>query len=110
MSKSLRMLCFQVIPDGDHDIERCQKVTETVLSFVYKALNDHHVYIEGTLLKPNMVTSGLANMNREDSSAIAASTLTALRRVVPPAVPGTRHNLCAYLFTFLDKLESIRFE
>ncbi|XP_065206656.1 fructose-bisphosphate aldolase-like isoform X2 [Planococcus citri] len=78
----------EVIPDGDHDIERCQKVTETVLSFVYKALNDHHVYIEGTLLKPNMVTSGLANMNREDSGAIAAATLTALRRVVPPAVPG----------------------
>ena len=34
------------------------KVTETVLAAVYKALSDHHVYLEGTLLKPNMVTPG----------------------------------------------------
>lgn len=40
---------------GDHDLDRAQKVTETVLAAVYKALNDHHVYLEGTLLKPNMV-------------------------------------------------------
>lgn len=40
---------------GDHDLDRTQKVTETVLAAVYKALNDHHVYLEGTLLKPNMV-------------------------------------------------------
>lgn len=48
----------EVLPDGDHDLERAQKVTETVLAAVYKALNDHHVYLEGTLLKPNMVTAG----------------------------------------------------
>ena len=48
----------EVLPDGDHDLDRAQKVTETVLAFVYKALNDHHVYLEGTLLKPNMVTAG----------------------------------------------------
>jgi fructose-bisphosphate aldolase class I len=29
-----------------------------VLAAVYKALNDYHVYLEGTLLKPNMVTAG----------------------------------------------------
>lgn len=48
----------EILPDGDHDLERCQKITETVLSYVYRALNDHHVYLEGTLLKPNMVTPG----------------------------------------------------
>ena len=54
-------LCFpflQVLCDGEHDIDRCQKVTETVLAATYKALNDHHVFLEGTLLKPNMVTPG----------------------------------------------------
>ncbi|KAH9631368.1 hypothetical protein HF086_012156 [Spodoptera exigua] len=39
----------------DHDIVRDQKVTETALAAVYKALNDHHVFLEGTLLKPNMI-------------------------------------------------------
>ncbi|VDN38822.1 unnamed protein product [Cylicostephanus goldi] len=48
----------EVLCDGDHDLDRAQKVTEQVLAFVYKALSDHHVYLEGTLLKPNMVTPG----------------------------------------------------
>ena len=43
---------------GDHDLEECQRVTENVLATVYKALNDHHVYLEGTLLKPNIVSPG----------------------------------------------------
>ena len=45
-NKSIQVLC-----DGAHDIERCQKVTEVVLAAQYKALSDHHVFLEGTLLK-----------------------------------------------------------
>uniref|UniRef100_A0A8C3NAE9 Fructose-bisphosphate aldolase n=1 Tax=Geospiza parvula TaxID=87175 RepID=A0A8C3NAE9_GEOPR len=48
----------EILPDGDHDLKTCQYVTEKVLAAVYKALSDHHVYLEGTLLKPNMVTAG----------------------------------------------------
>ena len=48
----------EVLCDGEHTLERCQKVTEAVLSATYKALVDHHIYLEGTLLKPNMVTAG----------------------------------------------------
>lgn len=48
----------EILPDGEHDLARCQKVTEVVLSYVYRALNDHHVFLEGTLLKPNMCTAG----------------------------------------------------
>lgn len=48
----------EVLTDGSHDIKKCAAVTETVLAAVYKALNDHHVLLEGTLLKPNMVTPG----------------------------------------------------
>lgn len=78
----------EIIPDGDHDIDRCQKVTETVLAAVYKALNDHHVYLEGTLLKPNMVTPGQSCAKRATPEEIAQATVTALQRTVPPAVPG----------------------
>lgn len=48
----------EVLCDGEHTLERAQTVTEAVLSHQYKALVDHHVYLEGTLLKPNMVTGG----------------------------------------------------
>ena len=56
---------------------------------MYKALNDHHVYLEGTLLKPNMVTPGHACPIKYSPEEVAMAPVTALRRTVPPAVPGT---------------------
>jgi len=78
----------EILPDGDHDLERCQKVTETVLSFVYKALADHNVFLEGTLLKPNMVTAGQSCAKKYTPHEVAKATATALSRTMPPAVPG----------------------
>ncbi|KAG5339443.1 ALF aldolase, partial [Acromyrmex heyeri] len=78
----------EILPDGDHDLARCQQVTEEVLAAVYKALSDHHVYLEGTLLKPNMVTPGQSCPTRATPQEIGAATVTALLRTVPPAVPG----------------------
>ncbi|KAF4532466.1 hypothetical protein B566_EDAN003041 [Ephemera danica] len=78
----------EVLPDGTHDLDRAQKVTETVLAAVYKALNDHHVYLEGTLLKPNMVTPGQSCPNKATPQEIARATVQALQRTVPAAVPG----------------------
>lgn len=78
----------EILPDGDHDLKRCQYVTEKVLAAVYKALSDHHVYLEGTLLKPNMVTAGHSCSHKYSNQEIAMATVTALRRTVPPAVPG----------------------
>jgi len=78
----------EILIDGDHDIDRCQKVTETVLAAVYKALNDHHVYLEGSLLKPNMVTQGQSHSRKCSPQEIAVATVTALSRTVPAAVPG----------------------
>lgn len=54
----------------------------------FQALSDHHVYLEGTLLKPNMVTPGQSYSTKATPQQIAASTVTALLRTVPPAVPG----------------------
>merc|ERR1712183_202199 len=78
----------EVLCDGDHSLDRCQKVTETVLAAVYKALNDHHVYLEGTLLKPTMVTPGQSCPQQATPEQIGRATVTALSRTVPPAVPG----------------------
>jgi len=78
----------EVLPDGDHDLDRAQKVTETVLAFTYKALQDHHVFLEGTLLKPNMVTAGQSCVTKYTPEDVAKATVTALSRTVPVAVPG----------------------
>jgi fructose-bisphosphate aldolase class I len=78
----------EVLPDGDHDLETSQRVTEEVLAFVYKALADHHVFLEGTLLKPNMCTPGQSCSKKYSADQIALATVTALQRRVPPAVVG----------------------
>ncbi|KAF6092147.1 aldolase, fructose-bisphosphate C [Phyllostomus discolor] len=78
----------EILPDGDHDLKRCQYVTEKVLAAVYKALNDHHVYLEGTLLKPNMVTPGHAcpikYSPEEVAMATASLNLNAINRCPLP--------------------------
>ncbi|XP_043688162.1 fructose-bisphosphate aldolase, cytoplasmic isozyme 1-like isoform X2 [Telopea speciosissima] len=77
----------EILTDGNHHIMKCAAVTETVLAAVYKALNDHHVLLEGTLLKPNMVIPS-SDSPKVAAEVIAEYTVTALRRTVPPAVPG----------------------
>ncbi|KAG8644717.1 hypothetical protein MANES_11G158000v8 [Manihot esculenta] len=77
----------EILVDGSHDINRCADVTERVLAACYKALNDHHVLLEGTLLKPNMVTPG-SDSPKVKPEVIAEYTVRALQRTVPPAVPA----------------------
>jgi fructose-bisphosphate aldolase class I len=77
----------EILTDGPHSIEKCQAVTEAVLAAVYKALADHHVLLEGTLLKPNMVTPG-SEAPPASPGEVAAATVRALSRTVPAAVPG----------------------
>lgn len=59
-----------------------------MLAYTYKALIDHHVFLEGTLLKPNMVTAGQSCTKTCTVQEVAEATVTALRRGVPAAVPG----------------------
>lgn len=77
-----------VVNNGSHDLETCQKTTEKVLAAVFKALNDHNVYLEGILLKPNLVTPGQQGGPAVTAEQVADATITAFRRTVPPAVPG----------------------
>jgi len=80
----------EVLMDGNHTLERDAEVTERTLATVYKALHDHHVLLEGTLLKPNMVTPGQENPAYKTTppEEIGKATVTVLQRTVPPAVPG----------------------
>jgi fructose-bisphosphate aldolase class I len=78
----------EVMMDGAHGLERCAEVTVGVLREVYAELARHRVTLEGTLLKPNMVLPGKDCTQVVDDAAIAAATLSVLRRAVPAAVPG----------------------
>lgn len=78
----------EVLMDGDFSIEVAAAATEKVIAACYKALSDHHVLLEGTLLKPNMVRSGSDASVSADVMEIALATVRVLQHTVPPAVPG----------------------
>ena len=61
-----------------------------MLAAQYKALSEHHVLLEGTLLKPNMVRAGEARGGGAGAGPeeIARATVRVLQHTVPAAVPG----------------------
>ena len=78
----------EVLMDGDHTMERCEKVTEKVLRAVFDHLYSQRVMLEGMLLKPNMVVPGSRCPHQETVEAVADATVHCLLRSVPAAVPG----------------------
>jgi fructose-bisphosphate aldolase class I len=78
----------EVLMDGAHDIEACEQVTEWVLKEVYQQLYFANVPLEKTVLKPNMVISGMKCPKRASWEEVAERTVKVLKRCVPPAVPG----------------------
>lgn len=78
----------EILMDGSHNLEAAMGVNERVLAAVYKRLADYNVYLEGTLLKPNMVCQGVDCPQKYSAKEIALATVTVLRRTVPAAVPG----------------------
>jgi fructose-bisphosphate aldolase class I len=53
-----------------------------------KAMLDHKLIIEGTLLKPNMVTPGASCPDRKSAQEIAWYTVRTLSRTIVPALPA----------------------
>jgi len=78
----------EVLMDGGHDIDTCQRVTEDTLDAVFAALKAHGVALEGMILKPNMVIAGSDCPTQAGAEEIAAKTVASLRRCVPAAMPG----------------------
>lgn len=78
----------EVLMDGGHDIDRCRHVTAATLKIVFSALFDHCVALEGILLKPNMVLSGMDCPQQASMEEVAQATVRTFRQVVPAAVPG----------------------
>merc|ERR1711988_1116653 len=77
----------EIVPNGKHGIEVCAEVTEKVLSAQFAALKLHNVYLEGAVLKPNMVKNGLEGP-KAPPEKVAELTIGVLKRTVPPAMPG----------------------
>lgn len=77
----------EIVPNGSHGIDVCAEVTERVLLAQFQSLKLHGVYLEGAVLKPNMVKPGLKGPKCSPEE-IATATITCLKRTVPVAMPG----------------------
>lgn len=78
----------EVLIDGTHSIDACQKATEKVLKEVFAALKKENVILECTILKPSMVISGKESSNRANVDEVARQTIKVLKETVPSQLPS----------------------
>ena len=78
----------EVLMDGDHTLARCEEVTNLVLDRVFSHLFAARVFLEGMILKPNMVVPGKKSSQKASPEQVAEATARTLKRQVPSAVPG----------------------
>jgi fructose-bisphosphate aldolase class I len=58
----------EILSDGSHSAEYCQRITEKVLTAVFSALQKNNILLEGCLLKPNMVTYGSTHEKKGENN------------------------------------------
>jgi len=78
----------EILMDGTHDLPVAIAAAERVLTATYARCQLHGLYLEGSLLKPNMVTPGTECPKKYTPYDIAQATVTAFKRTVPSAVAG----------------------
>ena len=78
----------EVLMDGEHSIEDCFSATDRSLKSLFAHLEKYSVNIKGTLLKPNMVTSGKESTEQAGIEEVAKKTLDCLVKNVPQDLPG----------------------
>ncbi len=78
----------EVLMDGNHSIDACYEATSSCLKSLFSNLVDKGVDIEGTILKPNMVTSGSNASIKADIEEVAQKTVECLMANVPESLPG----------------------
>ena len=78
----------EILMDGSHTAEQCFAVTEYALKCLYDEMFTQQVFLEGTVLKPNMVVSGKKCKEQASVEEVAELTVQCLKRAVPSAVPS----------------------
>ncbi len=78
----------EVLMDGSHTIDQCYETTSKSLKSLFRCLKGEGVNIAGTILKPNMVTSGSTAESQATAQKVAEMTVKCLNENVPSDLPG----------------------
>ena len=82
----------EVLMDGSHSIDSCHEISQKTFTRVFEELEKQRVYLEGIVLKPNMIVSGIGCSEQAGVEEVADRTVAVLKATVPDDVPG-----CAFL-------------
>ena len=78
----------EVLMNGGHSVDDCYSATERSLKSLFKHLIENDVNIKGTILKPNMITSGSTATEQASINEVAKMTIDCLLNNVPSSLPG----------------------
>ena len=78
----------EVLMDGAHDVNRCYDITCQTLDILFEQLSYQNVLLEGIILKPNMVISGLKCSEQASVEEVADLTVKCFKEYVPNEVGG----------------------
>lgn len=78
----------EVLMDGDHTQDTCRDVTDRTLNSLFVKLAEENVFLEGVILKTNMVISGKKCPIQAESKEIAEQTVRTFLRAVPKEIAG----------------------
>jgi fructose-bisphosphate aldolase class I len=78
----------EVLMEGDHDLETCFAVSQSVQKELFVQLEDQRVDLRGLILKPNMILPGLKSATQASTDEVARATILCLLGSVPEAVAG----------------------
>ncbi|GFO00215.1 fructose-bisphosphate aldolase [Plakobranchus ocellatus] len=101
----------EVLQQGDHDGEEARQSMREILVGLVKALQDHHVLLEGTLVRVTAAAPGCCYKGCQDTGQVAANTIKTLNECLPPAIGGVflarEHNLARSL-TLLNDIQNCK--
>lgn len=79
----------EVLMDGGHDIDACERASERTLTAVFEELAEAHVAFDGMILKTNMVIPGKEHPSGKASpDEIANRTIALFKKILPEELPG----------------------
>ncbi|MBK5270403.1 MAG: fructose-bisphosphate aldolase class I [Bacteroidia bacterium] len=78
----------EVLMDGNHTLQRSFEVTQKLLRALFNQLYVQKIFLEGMLLKPNMIIAGKDAVSQNSADEIAEATVDCLLQSVPAIVPG----------------------
>ena len=82
----------EVLMEGKHSIDSRHEISQKTFTKVFEELEKQRVYLEGMVLKPNMIVSGIGCSEQAGVEEVADRTVEVQKATVPDDVPG-----CAFL-------------